>query len=286
MIPPESIQLTAGGRPLRIHLFSTGQGKDKKRYAHARFRGALSLVDSVLDKKFTDWLPIWVMVIEHPEGVFVVDTGLPAEASQPAYFDPARFPSSWFVKSQFTFAVHREDEIDRQLAALGIPIEKVKSVILTHLHFDHTGGLHHFPATPILLHRLEWERPFGALPKLYPNDFQPTLLDLDDSHENFKKVRFLTEAKDLALVHTPGHTHGHSSVLLLTDTCHILFAGDICYTQQQLLNEGFAANLASHKRARETYDAIKTYARNHALVFLPSHDSESGMRLQAKIHAT
>jgi N-acyl homoserine lactone hydrolase len=286
MFASESIRLTTGGRPLGIHLFSTGQGKDKRRFVHARFKGALSLVDTVLDRRFTDWLPIWVMVIEHPEGVFVVDTGERAEASHASWFRSAGRLPGWFVGSQFKFAVGREDEVDRNLATLHIPIDKVKAVVLTHLHFDHTGGLHHFPNTPVLLHRLEWQRPYGVLPKLYPPGFQPTLLDLEESYGPFKKVHYLTASRDLALVHTPGHTHGHCSVLLRSDTCHILFAGDICYTQSQLVNEKYAANAADYKAARETYAAVKAFAHENILVFLPSHDSGSGLRLKAKILTT
>jgi N-acyl homoserine lactone hydrolase len=280
MFAAASIQLTSSGRPLRIHVFSTGQGKDKYRFMHARFKGPLSIVDSILDRSFTDWLPIWVMVIEHPEGTFVIDTGERAEASHPAWFKTAGRLPSWFVGSQFKFAVGREDEVDHHLATLRIPVGKVKAVVLTHLHFDHTGGLHHFPNTPILLHRLEWQRPFGALPRLYPAWFRPTLLDLNDPIGPFQNAAWLTASNDLALIHTPGHTYGHTSILLKTDTHHILFAADICYTQRQLLDNQFAANAASYRLARQTYAAVKTFARDKPLIFLPSHDPDSATRLQ------
>lgn len=75
MFAPASIHLTSAGRSVAIHLFSTGQGKDKRRFMHARFKSSLSLIESLFDRRFTDWLPIWVMVIQHPEGTFVIDTG-------------------------------------------------------------------------------------------------------------------------------------------------------------------------------------------------------------------
>jgi|HubBroStandDraft_1064217.scaffolds.fasta_scaffold23483_3 N-acyl homoserine lactone hydrolase len=280
MFPATSIQLTSAGRPIGIHLFSTGQGKDKRRFMQARFENSLTLVDSILDRRFTDWLPIWVMVIQHPEGIFVIDTGERAEVSKPAWVKTAGSLPGWFVSTQFKFSVTRDQEIDRQLATLGISPGEITAVILTHLHFDHTDGLYHFPAAEIRVARPEWERPFGALPKLYPSWFQPTLLDLDQSIVPFQKAVWLTSAQDLALIHTPGHTYGHCSILLRTDTHHVLFAGDICYTQRQLLDNRFAANAASYRLGRETYAAVKTYARNHPLVFLPSHDPESGNRLR------
>jgi len=280
MFSATSIQLTTAGRPIGIHLFSIGQGKDKHRFMNTRFKSPLSLVDSILDRRFTDWLPIWVMVIQHPEGTYVIDTGERAEASHPAWFKTAGSLPGWFVSSQFKFSVTRDQEVDRQLTALNLPIKDITAVILTHLHFDHTDGLYHFPASPIYVARPEWERPFGALPKLFPPWFRPTLLDLDQSISPFQKATWLTSSKDVALIHTPGHTYGHCSVLVKTDTHHILFAADICYTQQQLLDNLFAAKAASYRIARQTYAAVKTYARNNPLIFLPSHDPDSATRLQ------
>jgi N-acyl homoserine lactone hydrolase len=280
MFVPASIHLTSAGRPIGIHLLCTGQGKDKRRFMQARFSNVLSLVDSVLDRRFTDWLPIWVMVIQHPEGIFVIDTGERAEVSHPAWFKTAGSIPGWFVGTQFKFSVTRDQEIDRQLATLGLSPGEITAVILTHLHFDHTDGLYHFPAAQIRVARPEWERPFGALPKLYPSWFKPTLLELDQSIGPFEKAAWLTSSQDLALIHTPGHTYGHCSVLLRADTHHVLFAGDICYTQRQLLNNRFAANAASYRLGRQTYAAVKTYARNNPLVFLPSHDPDSATRLR------
>lgn len=255
-------------------------GRDKQRFREARLHNPLSIVDAIFDPRFTEWLPIWVMAIEHPEGIFIIDTGIDGGIGQPGYFRPSGTLVSWFINTQFKFSINREEEIDRQLTALRISRDNIKSIILTHLHFDHLGGLKHFPTTPVLLNKEEWERPFGALPKLDPPWFKPTLLSLNTSYGPFKKAVALTPAEDLLLVHTPGHTPGHCSVLVRTDAGHILFAGDIAYTQDQLLQEKFSADAASYRSAKQTYAAIKEFARQKSLVFLPSHDPQAGSRLR------
>ncbi|HWB27998.1 MAG TPA: N-acyl homoserine lactonase family protein [Chitinophagaceae bacterium] len=275
-----SVTVTSNCAPVTIHLVSCGAVAVKTRFRNARFSGIPAMLDFMADRKFTEWLPIWVMIIEHPEGVFVIDAGEIAEVNRKDYFKLSGYIANWFDRSQFKFAITREEEIDRQLQSLRIPAEKIKSVVITHLHFDHTDGIKHFPSTEICVSGDEWQRPFGDLPKLYPSWFKPVLLEMNTRYDVFYRACPLTQAKDIWLVETPGHTYHHCSVLLALDGINIMFAADICYTQQQLLQGGFPGNTTSNKTAQKTYDAIRQFAKNHPLVFLPSHDAEAATRLQ------
>src|SRR6478672_5267678 len=152
---------TIEGQPLKIHLVSTGGVTVKSRFKTARTTGLLAKIDFIFDRKYTDWLPIWVMIIEHPEGVFVIDTGENADVNNPGYFNFAGRMVKWFNTTQYKFKVDRYEEIDRQLTLLGIGTDKIKSVVLTHLHLDHIDGLRHFPNTHIIVNKEEWERPYG-----------------------------------------------------------------------------------------------------------------------------
>ena len=49
-------------------------------------RGALRLLRTALGGAWTEPLPIWSWVIEHPEGAIVVDTGVNARMLEPGYF--------------------------------------------------------------------------------------------------------------------------------------------------------------------------------------------------------
>jgi N-acyl homoserine lactone hydrolase len=280
MYGPESIRLSIRGRPLRLHLLSTGAVAVKRRYQESRTTGLPAWLDFVMDSHFTPWLPIWVLVIEHPDGIFLIDTGAYSGVMQKDYFTSSGVLARWFDTSQFRFEVNREEEIDQQLLLLGISTDQVKTIVLTHLHFDHMDGLRHFPGTMVLINRMEWERPYGALKKLWPEGFNPVPVNLDCPYEMFERTYALTGMEDLLLIHTPGHSYGHSSVLIKSDAGHILFAGDVCYSQEQILSNKYAGANASWRQTQDTYERIRAFARQQPLVFLPSHDPDSALRLR------
>lgn len=280
MFTNESVELTINKVPVKIHAISTGTVSVKSEFRNSRKTGLSAILSFLFDKTFTEWMPIWVWVIEHPEGVFIVDTGENSQVQEPNYFKASGMFLDWFNKTMFRFKVDREEEIDRQLLKLNINPKEVKAVILTHLHLDHIDGLKYFPDAEIIVNKLEWEKPYGDLPKLYPNWLKPTLIELNTKYGSFERAKFLTKGKDLIALHTPGHTQGHMSVLLKTDAYEVLFAGDVCYNQKQLISNSFAGGNLNYKQSVKTYSRIKSLARNTKLLFLPSHDKEAGHRLK------
>src|SRR6478672_10101767 len=97
MFNSQSTELrTTTGQQLKVHLVSTGGVIVKTRFQQAKATGLLAKISFMLDRKFTGWLPIWVMIIEHPEGIFVIDTGENANINDPGYFNFASAMVKWF----------------------------------------------------------------------------------------------------------------------------------------------------------------------------------------------
>ena len=267
---------------MKIHPIRTGSVKVKQAQRERRTGGLLRVL---LDSSWTDWLPIYCWVIEHPEGVIVVDTGESSKAATTDYF-PRWHP---YFRGSVRMQVNPEDEIGFKLTALGIRASDVRTVVLTHFHTDHAGGLYHFPASQILVsandHKLasgSLGKALGYLPQHWPAWFAPTSIDLrPDPVGAFASSFPVTRAGDVLIVPTPGHTPGHVSVIVRTDEANYFLAGDTSYTQQLLL-ERKADGVAPRPRVvLDTIDKILRFARDTPTVYLPSHDPECAKRIES-----
>jgi N-acyl homoserine lactone hydrolase len=154
-------------------------------------------------------------------------------------------------------------------------------VILTHSHMDHVDGLKYFGNTEIIVNKKEWEA--RDLAYLIPEGLSIQQVELKERIENgLIDGHYITKAKDLFLIATPGHSEGHCSVVLKTDDVDIIFAGDVVYEQFQLREDTHIGVNASQKDSVQTFKKLKTYMRKYPSVFLPSHDPLALKRLENK----
>ncbi len=268
---------------MRIHAIQTGTVAVKVRQREGGGPGPLRLVNTLRDDRWTEPLPILAWVIEHPEGLVVVDTGETARTAEKGYF-PAWHP---YFRLGVREWVAPDEEIGPQLQRLGLSAADVRWVVLTHLHTDHAGGLAHFPDSEILVSRTELRqasgtlgRARGYLPNRWPHWFSPAPVDLDDgAFGPIRGARPLTAAGDVTLLATPGHTPGHMSVAVDLHDRLVLLAGDASYTQDLML-DGIADGVTNDVRtARSTLAALRALVDSRPTIYLPSHDPDSPGRL-------
>ena len=268
---------------MNIHAIQTGTVALTTNWREGVGHGRRRLLNTLLDSKWTDPLPIYAFAIEHPEGVIVVDTGETARVTEPGYF-PRWSP---FFRFAVREQVAPEEEIGPQLQRLGIAPADVRRVVMTHLHTDHAGGLHHFPTNEIVVARREMEyaaglrgRLRGYVNKSWPAWFSPTVVDLAPvPFGPFPASHSLTAAGDVTLVPAPGHTPGQLAVIVQEGDHSILLAGDSSYTQQAMLHGKVDGVGADERTELLTHRRIREYAATTPTVYLPAHDPESATRL-------
>jgi N-acyl homoserine lactone hydrolase len=268
---------------MKIHAIQTGTVAVTKNWREGVGHGRRRLLHTIRDSEWTEPLPIYAFAIEHPEGVIVVDTGESAAASQSGYF-PGWHPG---VRA-FREWVEPAQEIGPQLERLGISPGDVRWLVMTHLHTDHAGGLHHFPDSEILVMRTELDFASGLRGRLrgyvanthWPAWFRPTLLELEPEPLGpFPQSMRLTDAGDVTLVPLPGHTPGQIGVLVDEADQTVFLAGDSSYTQDLMLRGKVDGVGADDEAERLTHQRIRAYATAHPTVYLVAHDPETGARL-------
>jgi len=255
---------------VRIHAIQAGTVLIHERQRVGE-EGPLRRVKMLLDRDWTEPLPILAWLIEHPEGLIVVDTGETARAAEPGYYPR----TDLYFRFAIRLMMRADEEIGPQMRALGLDPRDVRWVVLTHLHSDHAGGLGHFPDAEILVTHEEWAFATGARGRLrgYPNRrwpdwLHPSLVSAPDT---------LTAAGDVRLEPTPGHTPGHMSVTVDTGDGFVLLAGDTSYDDRMLL-DGVATDA---RAAKATLARLRRLIAERDATYLPTHDPESRARLQA-----
>lgn len=201
--------------------------------------------------------PIPAYVIETAEERILVDTGLHPGAVEDAARHYGR-PDALAL-----FELEQEASVAEQ-----VDLATITKVVLTHLHFDHAGGLALLPpSVPVFVQRLEWTagQDEGAIAKNFflPLDYgaiadRVVLVDGDHDLLGDGSVELLT---------TPGHTPGHQSVrvgerlVLGADVTH--YASGLDDHRFPMFADDFAAQTASAERLCALRDSGATVRPGH-----------------------
>jgi N-acyl homoserine lactone hydrolase len=268
---------------MRIHAIQTGRVRIKQAQIEGRGHGTWRQLQPILSQEWAEWSPTYAWAIEHPEGVIVVDTGAAAHLKSLPRWHP-------YFQLSVRFDIEPEQEVGPQLRDRGIGARDVKTVVLTHMHIDHDGGLAHFPHSRIVVSGDELARTsgirgaiLGYLPNRWPTWFDPQPLAWRPTPCGpFTRSTPLTAAGDVVAVPTPGHTPSHFSVIVRDGDEQIMFAGDASYLDSSMLNGRVDGVSPNEAEATATLAAIRTLCAQRPTVYLPTHDPGSAERLKTQ----
>jgi N-acyl homoserine lactone hydrolase len=265
---------------MRIHAIQTGRVRVKAAQIEGRGHGLWRQLQPMISREWVEWCPVYAWAIEHPEGVIVVDTGSAAHLKRLPGWHP-------YFRLAVRFEIEPEQEVGPQLRSLGISERDVKTVVLTHLHIDHDGGLAHFPHSRIFADRNEIARTAGIagaiqgyLPSRWPKWFDPQPLAWQPTRYGpFAHSVRITSAGDVIAVPTPGHTPSHVCVIVRDGDAQIILAGDASYLEATMLRGAIDGVSPDEMAATATLADIRALCAAGSTIYLPTHDPQSAERL-------
>jgi N-acyl homoserine lactone hydrolase len=289
---PAQLPLPGGveGATVRLHPLLCARMIAPPGYIH-RTDGRLAALRAVgVGVPQDEWLelPVQAFLIEHPgAGLVLVDTGFHAAVAVEAHQGMGRLGGLVFKDIR----MEQEQAVPAQLRTLGFDPDSVGTVLITHLHTDRASGIAQFPGATFLLSSAEWEsaadgRPTeGYMRRQFDHAFDYRTLDFEsdaaDSFATFGRSLDVFGDGSVRMVFTPGHTHGHCSVLLRLKDREVLLASDAAYSMRTIEESALPFRTADEHRFRRSLKEIQRYRENtpDALV-VPGHDMAAWRRLQ------
>ena len=255
----------------RFYILDNGYLEIDKNYM------VLGAVAGTIEKKnpATEWIkiPVYCVLIKTPEnGWILFDTGCHPDGMKGRWSHMSTLIAPHFCTE--------EQLIVNQLKSVGLKPEDIKTVVLSHMHCDHAGGLYLFKdSADVYVNRDDF---MASLLLVYssqdPNASGSTCRA--DVIEPVQSYRFLGNkdyeiAPGVEILYTPGHTAGMMSLLVRLSNKTYIFPVDSLNMAE---NYGPPAKLAAftvdNVACRESIEKIRELEHEHNARVIFSHDME------------
>jgi glyoxylase-like metal-dependent hydrolase (beta-lactamase superfamily II) len=215
--------------------------------------------------------PATVALLQHPTmGYILFDTGYAARFFQAT----KKFPYSIYEKLTPVF-FSEEKSIKNQLEKDGITSEQIHTIILSHFHGDHIGGIKDFPDAKILTFKKAYQsiqsmsklRALlkGCLLDLLPDDIDARILyidqdeiPLDKSYGDFTKGYDVFGDTSIIAVDLTGHAIGQFGIFVnLQSGKRVFLCADAVW-----ISQAYEQFIFPHKVANLLIEDVEAYKKN------------------------
>jgi len=180
------------------------------------------------------------LLVENDSGLVLIDTGYGLRDVA----DPRSRLSAFFLELMDP-DFREEMTAVRQIESLGFAARDVRHIVLTHLDFDHAGGLDDFPEATVHMLIDEGEDAVKQRSWLDRQRYRPQQWSSyprwrgyepgGDRWFGFECVRELPGiGPDIVMVPLVGHTLGHAGVAVREDPGWLLLAGDAYFDHDEM----------------------------------------------------
>lgn len=181
------------------------------------------------------------LLVETNRELVLIDTGFGLNDVR----DPKARLSKFFLK-QLQPDFKEELTAYRQIQRLGLDPRDVRHILLSHLDFDHAGGLDDFPEARVHMLKIERDYAFSQKTWLDRQRFRPEQWSTKNNWNVYEPSNTeswfgLNRVNDLVglpseIVMIPliGHTHGHAGVAVKSKNKWLFNAGDSYFHHEEM----------------------------------------------------
>ena len=243
------------------------------------FRKAVMAPDS---RRVT--LPVFAYLIEHPAGLFLVDTGWSRDISPKGVYDPkaVRGVLPAHLAALYRPYVPEGMAINEQLGSMGIRQEDINAVLITHLDPDHVSGLRSVSRAKRIV--IPEDEAYWSVRTKYRIRQPEHLWDIEGAERVFFRGHLLgpmhkaidiTGDGSIMMVNLPGHTDGLCGVIVRDGDKYVLLASDAAVSPrswEKMEPPGLAADPALVRKSLRWI--AETASDPACITVLCSHDKD------------
>ncbi len=204
-------------------------------------------------------------IIEHPKGTLMWDAGLPE--SLVAMDEPFTDPSG-------AFTVSRPDSLHTQLEKIGLSVDDIEYLALSHTHFDHIGHAENVPDATWLVQEAEYD--FVTSIGMQQN--QPDVYNAVNDLQHIEKIKGDYDVfgdGTVVIKFMPGHTPGHCALFVnLPEHGPLLLSGDLYHLQLSRQNKRVPIFNFDVKQTLESMDLFEAFADSVGAKVYLQHSKE------------
>jgi N-acyl homoserine lactone hydrolase len=277
----------SGGATVALHPILCAEGLGSPAwFERASGRGAALKAFGVGVDRLVP-VPVVAFLVEHPSaGPVLIDTGFGRAVVESPLRGVGPVNALLFRGG---LEMRAEQTVAAQLAEMG---RDPRLIVMTHLHFDHAGGLPDFPGATVLVSEREWAAahrktaPLAGYVRSHLDDrLDYRLLDFGAgrARAGFERTLDVFGDGSIVLAYTPGHSAGHLSVVLRLREREALVAGDAIYTLATLREGRRPFRTVDDAAFEDSLRQLEAYDRSHPdAIVIPGHDMEAWRQLEPR----
>lgn len=232
------------------------------------------------------------LVIRHPKGDLVLDTGISPHAQE-----EHRELGAWgrFIFSRTAGRNTPRRNLKEALAALGVT--QPRALLLSHVHADHAGGVASLPDVPVWLAaeekqfvEAELEDPHGPVLPAQARAMKDRMVPLPfkaEPYANYDAHYDVFGDGTVVVVPTFGHTPGSVATFVNVSTSlRFVHVGDLINMRESIERNVGKSRLMrwltdedSSRTQAEVAKLVQLHAQDPELVILPAHDRPAFVQL-------